>query len=82
MPRNTDSAVLTNQRQLIITQPKLTDLDGPFWLAPMLLYVSQLRVRLNFGSAMIRLMGSVQHPMPHFAPCSTDMDPESVPLRL
>jgi hypothetical protein len=37
------------------TQPKLTDLDRPFWLAPMPLYVSQLRARLNFGSASIRL---------------------------
>jgi hypothetical protein len=37
------------------TQPKLTDLDGPFWLAPMPLYVSQIRARLNFGSASIRM---------------------------
>jgi hypothetical protein len=37
------------------TQPKLTDLDCPFWLAPMPLYVSQLRARLNSGSASIRL---------------------------
>jgi hypothetical protein len=37
-----------------ITQPKLTDLDRPFWLAPRPLYVSQLRARLNFGSALLR----------------------------
>jgi hypothetical protein len=38
-----------------IAQPKLTDLDSPLWLAPMPLYVSQLRTRLNFGSPSIRL---------------------------
>jgi hypothetical protein len=37
------------------TQPKLTNLDSPCWLAPMPLYVSQLRARLNIGSVSIRL---------------------------
>ena len=40
---------------LAITQPKVTDLDCHFWLAPMPLYVSRVRERLNFGSASIRL---------------------------
>ena len=43
------------------TQPKLTDLDCPFRLAPMPLYVSQLRARLNFGSGSF-LMSSVTTP--------------------
>jgi hypothetical protein len=40
---------------LAINQPKLTDLDFRFWLAPMPLYVSQIRTWLNIGSASIRL---------------------------
>lgn len=37
----------------IMTQPKLTDLDYPFCVAPMSLYVSHLRPRLNFGSVSL-----------------------------
>lgn len=38
-----------------IAQPKLTDLASRIWLAPMPLYVSQLRAWLNLGSVSIRL---------------------------
>jgi hypothetical protein len=46
--------MLANSSLAPITQPKLTDLDYSFWSAPMPLYVSQIRVRLNFGSASLR----------------------------
>jgi hypothetical protein len=68
---------------LAITQPKLTDLDCPFWLAPTLLYVSQLRARLNFGSALIRLllhsflMSSVPPPILYLPPAHTLLLPLS-----
>ena len=58
-----------------IAQPKLTDLDSRFWLAPMPLYVSQLRARLNLGSASIRLhrhgSGCIPGELSLFAPSST-----------
>jgi hypothetical protein len=38
----------TQYKRCAIAQPKLTHLDHPFWLAPMPLYVSQLRGRLKF----------------------------------
>ena len=40
---------------LCITHPKLIDLDYRFRMDPMPLYVRQLRTRLNFGSALIRM---------------------------
>jgi hypothetical protein len=95
--RKTDTIAFV-QKYTAITQPKLTDLDRPFWLAPMPLYVSQIMARLNFGSASIRLhlhgsgsflMSSVTPSFSTFyppilpcSPCPTDIDPESVPLRL
>jgi hypothetical protein len=62
LPPGSESRLLRAESWLLLqqylsakTQPKVTDLNYPFWLAPMPLYVSQLRARLNFGSASIRL---------------------------
>ena len=75
-----------------------TDLNCLFWLALMSLHVSQIRAQLDFGSVSIRLqlhdsdsflISSVTPPVlylcPPLIPCPpypTDMDSESVPLRL
>jgi hypothetical protein len=64
--------------------PKLTDLDCPFRLASMPLYVSQIRARLNFGSASIRLhlhgsgsflMSSVPPPVLYLLPAHAPLLP-------
>jgi hypothetical protein len=71
-----------------ITQLKLSDIDCPFWLAPKPLYVNQIRARLNFGSASIRLhlhgflMSSAITPRSLPSARPADMNPENVPLRL
>lgn len=38
-----------------ITHHKSTCLGHLFWLAPLPLYVSQIRMRLNFGSALLKM---------------------------
>jgi hypothetical protein len=76
-------------KKIAITQPKLTDLDRPFWLALRPLYVSQLRARLNFGSALLRLhrhgsgsflMSSVTPPFSTFCPLPNRYGPRKRPL--
>jgi hypothetical protein len=67
-----------------ITQPKLNDLDYPFWLALMPLNVRQIRAWFNFSSASIRLhlhgsssflMSSVTHPILYLLPAHTPLLP-------